>query len=312
MNWIDQHQQAAAVLDALTASICVLNLDGQIVAVNEAWRRFSATNNGSGDYVGESYLQVCDKVAGDDRAVAQDIAKAVRDVLAGRRSLMETEYPCPSAEEQRWFLLRVTELCDKNGDRTGAVVSHQDVTSRRLLEERLKMIADTDELTGLPNRRKFLRLAKDALQAVKKSGARVSLVVLDLDRFKEVNDTLGHDAGDETLRQIADQLSRGLRPGDILARWGGEELVVMLPETDQWGGILVAERLRARIEAYSIETTTASFSVTASFGVTQLLETDDDLRAALARADKALYDAKEAGRNCVRTLSMELIRPEVA
>jgi diguanylate cyclase (GGDEF)-like protein len=303
MNWIDQHHQAAAVLDALTASICVLNLDGKIVAVNEAWRRFSATNNGSGDYVGESYLQVCDKVAGDDRAVAQAVARAVRDVLAGRRSLMETEYPCPSAEEQRWFLLRVTQLWDVKGDRTGAVVSHQDVTSRRLLEERLKMIADTDELTGLPNRRKFLRLAKDALQEVKNSGASVSLVLLDLDRFKEVNDTLGHDAGDETLRQIADQLSRGLRPGDILARWGGEELVAMLPET---------ERLRARIEAYSIETTTASFSVTASFGVTQLLETDDDLRAALSRADKALYDAKEAGRNCVRALSLELIRPEVA
>jgi diguanylate cyclase (GGDEF)-like protein len=203
-------------------------------------------------------------------------------------------------------------LWDVKGDRTGAVVSHQDVTSRRLLEERLKMIADTDELTGLPNRRKFLRLAKDALQEVKNSGASVSLVLLDLDRFKEVNDTLGHDAGDETLRQIADQLSRGLRPGDILARWGGEELVAMLPETDQWGGILLAERLRARIEAYSIETTTASFSVTASFGVTQLLETDDDLRAALSRADKALYDAKEAGRNCVRALSLELIRPEVA
>ncbi|MBX3584970.1 MAG: diguanylate cyclase, partial [Rhizobiaceae bacterium] len=296
----------------LTASICVLDPDGNIVAVNEAWRRFSAANDGRGDYVGESYLQVCDRVAGDDHAIAHEIAKAVRDVLAGRRSLMETEYPCPSSEEQRWFLLRVTELRDKKGNRTGAVVSHQDVTSRRLLEERLKLIADTDELTGLPNRRKFLRLASEALQAVKKASARVSLVVLDLDRFKEVNDKLGHDAGDETLRQIADQLSRGLRPGDILARWGGEELVVLLPQTDQRGAIQLAGRLRARIEGYSIETTSVSFSVTASFGVTQLLENDDDLRAALARADKALYDAKEAGRNRVRSRSLELVRPAVA
>lgn len=137
--------------------------------------------------------------------------------------------------------------------------------------ERLKLIADTDELSGLPNRRKFPRLVFDALSGVKKTGARVGLVVLDLDRFNEVNDRLGHDAGDETLRQIADQLSRGLRPGDILARWGGEELIVLLPDTDQWGGILLAERLRARIERYSIKTTSASFSVRASFGVTQLL-----------------------------------------
>ena len=312
MDGFEQNTQAAAVLDALTASICVLNLEGNIVSVNEAWRRFSATNNGSGDYVGESYLRVCDQVKGDDRAVAQEIAKAVSDVLAGRRSLMETEYPCPSAEEQRWFLLRVTELRDKKSEMIGAVVSHQDVTSRRLLEERLKHIADTDELTGLPNRRKFLRSATEALEAVKASRRSVSLVVLDLDRFKEVNDRLGHDAGDETLRQVADQLSRGLRPGDILARWGGEELVVLLPDTDQWGGVLLAERLRSRIEAYSIETTSASFSVTASFGVTQLLETDDDLRAALARADNALYDAKDAGRNSVRALSLEWVRPEVA
>lgn len=312
MDWVERNQQAGAVLDALTASICVLNLDGKIVAVNDAWRRFSSSNNGNGDYVGESYLGVCDRVAGDDRAVAHDIAKAIRDVLAGRRSLLETEYPCPSSEEQRWFLLRVTELRDKEGERTGAVVSHQDVTSRRLLEERLKLIADTDELTGLPNRRKFLRLASEALQTVKKSGARVSLIVLDLDRFKNINDTLGHDAGDETLRQTADQLSRGLRPGDILARWGGEELVVLLPDTDLSGGLRLAERLRARIGGHSIETTAASFSVTASFGVTHLLATDDDLRAALARADEALYDAKDAGRNCVRGLSLELVRPEVA
>lgn len=312
MDWFDRNQQAAAVLDALTASICVLDLNGNIVAVNDAWRRFSATNNGSSDYVGESYLQVCDSVVGDDRAFAQDVAGAVRDVLAGRRSLLETEYPCPSAEEQRWFLLRVTELREKLGERIGAVVSHQDVTSRRLLEERLKLIADTDELTGLPNRRKFLRLASETLQAVKSTRARGSLIVLDLDRFKDVNDTLGHDAGDETLRQIADQLSRGLRPGDIIARWGGEELVMLLPDTDQRGGVLLAERLRARIAGYSVETTSASFSVTASFGVTQLLENDDDLRAALARADKALYDAKEAGRNRVRVFAFELVQSEVA
>ena len=86
MDGFEQNNQAAAVLDALTASICVLDLEGNIVSVNEAWRRFSATNNGSGDYVGESYMRVCDQVEGDDRAVAQEIEKAVSDVLAGRRS----------------------------------------------------------------------------------------------------------------------------------------------------------------------------------------------------------------------------------
>jgi diguanylate cyclase (GGDEF)-like protein len=312
MDWLEGTQRAAAVLDALTASICVLDLNGNIVGVNDAWRRFSATNSGTGDYVGANYLEVCDRAVGDDQAVAREIGKAVRDILSGRRSLLETEYPCPSAEEQRWFLLRVTELRERNGDRVGAVVSHQDVTSRRLLETRLKLIADTDELTGLPNRLQFLRLASEALQSVKSAGAQVSLVLLDLDHFKHVNDTFGHDAGDETLRQIADQLSRGLRQGDILARWGGEELVVLLPDTDQWGAVLLAERLRARIEAYSVETKPASFTATASFGVTQLREGDADLRAALARADKALYSAKEAGRNRVRAFSLEVVRPEVA
>jgi diguanylate cyclase (GGDEF)-like protein len=312
VDWFEKNQQAGAVLDALTASICVLDLEGTILAVNEAWRKFSASNNGSGDYVGANYLDACDVAPGEDQAIARMIGKAVSDVLLGRRSLLETEYPCPSAEEQRWFLLRVTELRNPDGIIIGAVVTHQDITRRRLLEERLKRLADTDELTGLPNRRMFLRHASEALRRVKKNKAHVSLAILDLDHFKYVNDTYGHDAGDETLRQLADQLSRLLRQGDMLARLGGEEMVVLLPDTDEWSAVLLAERLRARIEGYSVETKVASFGATASFGVTQLLKRDVDLRAGLARADKALYQAKEAGRNRVRAYSAGNRRPEVA
>jgi diguanylate cyclase (GGDEF)-like protein len=310
--WFDKDQLASAVLDALTASICVLDIKGNIVAVNEAWRRFSAANGGCGDYVGANYIQACDAVEGEDQTGAREIGGAVRDVLSGHRALLEMEYPCASAEEQRWFLLRVTELRDARGERIGAVVSHQDVTSRRLLEERLKQLAETDELTGLPNRRKFLRSASDTLQKVKKFHARASVIVLDLDHFKEVNDNYGHEAGDDTLRHLADQLSRGLRQGDILARFGGEEFVILLPDTDEWGAIQLAERLRVRIESYSIETRVASFHATASFGVTQLLARDADMRAALARADTALYEAKEHGRNRVRAYSAQTGQPVVA
>lgn len=305
MDWFDKNQLAGAVLDALTASICVLDISGNIVAVNEAWRRFSAANSGCGDYVGVNYVQACERAEGEGKTIAEEIGRAVRDVLSGRRALLEMEYPCPSAEEQRWFLLRVTELRNARGDRIGAVVSHQDVTSRRLLEERLKQLAETDELTGLPNRRRFLRSASEALQKVKKFQAQFSVIVLDLDHFKQVNDNYGHEAGDETLRQLADQMSRMLRQGDTLARFGGEEFVILLPDTDEWGAVLLAERLRTRIECYSVETRTASVHATASFGVTQLLARDVDMRTALARADTALYEAKEDGRNRVRAFSAE-------
>jgi len=158
----------------------------------------------------------------------------------------------------------------------------------------LEELANTDPLTQLPNRR-ALYLAIGGLLESAARGTPGSLILFDLDHFKSINDTFGHNAGDEVLIGTARLLRATLRPGDQLGRWGGEEFLIALPGVSGVQAEQIAERLRALLEA-------ARFAevgqVTASFGVTACLP-DDDLTRCTARADAALYRAKAAGRNRV-------------
>lgn len=314
MDWLSERQLAGAVLDALTASICVVDHNGVIVAVNEAWRRFSNDNGGKGTYVGENYLEVCRRATGTGADAAHRFGQIVEEVLSGGRYRYETEYPCHSPQVQRWFLACVTRLrlaSDTEADSV-AVISHQDITRRKLMEFELKKLAETDELTGLKNRRKFFASAEKALDRLKREGTPASLFIIDLDHFKSINDTHGHVIGDEALCHAADQFKRAIRRGDVLARIGGEEFAVLLPNTDEWGAIMVAERARASVAKSKLITAAGRLELTASIGVTSLRRSDCNPDAALSRADTALYRAKDEGRNLVRASSMGLVSPVVA
>jgi len=313
MDWLSERRLAGAVLDALTASICVVDHSGVIVAVNEAWRRFSDDNGGNDAFLGMNYIEVCRRATGAGADAAHRFGRNIEEVLTCRRERFETEYPCHSPDTRRWFLTRVTRLDTEavSHDDTDcvAVITHQDITARKLLEFELKKLAETDELTGLKNRRKFLATAGKVLERLKGEGMPASMFIIDLDHFKAINDTHGHAAGDEALRHVAEQFKRGIRRGDLLARIGGEEFAVLLPNTDEWGAIMVAERVRALVASSAAETGEGKLKLTASIGVTSLWKSDSSPDAALGRADVALYRAKEDGRNCVRAATVEFISP---
>jgi diguanylate cyclase (GGDEF)-like protein len=131
-------------------------------------------------------------------------------------------------------------------------------------------------------------------------GHSVSLVLIDIDHFKKVNDTWGHEAGDSVLRQVARTIQDGLRTVDICVRYGGEEIALLLAQTDSAHAVEVAERLRARVAAQPVRHGPAEIPVTASFGVATYPETVKVRDQLFPSADKALYIAKHAGRNCVR------------
>ena len=162
--------------------------------------------------------------------------------------------------------------------------------------KKYEVMASTDSLTGLYNRRKFLELYNSSVLTMEQRGNEMSLLILDIDYFKKVNDTFGHGVGDGVLIQISHALLKNLRNIDIVCRWGGEEFVVLLPAVDLNNAMFLAEKLRCSIEAMNIDTVG---KVSASFGVTQV-NIGDDLEDVVARADAALYEAKASGRNCVR------------
>ncbi|MEZ4222156.1 MAG: diguanylate cyclase [Polyangiaceae bacterium] len=167
--------------------------------------------------------------------------------------------------------------------------------------ERLKDLAATDALTELPNRRAFNdALIRDLARAERERTA-LSLIMVDVDHFKRVNDLCGHQAGDLVLSTIAGVIKRLVRTGDVVARFGGEEFVVLLPRTEADGAGVVAERLRRGVEAEELCTERGDLKVTASFGVATLMRpTRKDGARLVSLADEALYAAKDAGRNRVK------------
>jgi diguanylate cyclase (GGDEF)-like protein len=179
----------------------------------------------------------------------------------------------------------------------------QDVTERKRLEQQLEYHANHDSLTSLANRRHFLDLAQQELLRARRYGSPLAIAMLDLDHFKSVNDTYGHEAGDRVLRQFAD-IARGvLREVDIMGRLGGEEFAVLFPETNGANALEVAERVREAIAGSDIAMEREpAIRISVSIGVTAYLATDSNLDMLLGRADQALYEAKRAGRNRTRPL----------
>ncbi len=164
----------------------------------------------------------------------------------------------------------------------------------------LRELATHDQLTGLLNRREFDRLLAEEAERSKRFGRSFALVLGDIDHFKEVNDTHGHPAGDAVLREVARRLTDGLRSVDRLARFGGEELAMILMETDRAAALEAARRARAALERSPIAINGGPpLHMTMSFGVAVMPQDADSAEAMLAAADKALYAAKAGGRNRV-------------
>ncbi len=158
-------------------------------------------------------------------------------------------------------------------------------------------IASKDSLTGLYNRRKFSNLYLSSFLAFKQRHNEMSLIMLDIDYFKKVNDICGHNVGDKVLVKVAHTVLKTLRNIDIVCRWGGEEFIALLPTASLENATILAEKIRANIEELEIDLVG---HISASFGVAQVSE-NDEMQALINRADKALYLAKESGRNCVKT-----------
>ncbi len=304
---------AGAILDSLSANVALVDSTGVIIAANAAWKRF-ANDNRCGNhayYIGTNYLAICeDAVRRDGDSTAAAALNGIRSVLRREQDSFTLEYPCHSHAEKRWFRLRATRL--SMDGLTACVVAHENITTEKIAEEALReaerklreslereqVLARTDGLTGLSNRRHFLELAEHEFAVAQRYGQPLSVVLFDIDGFKHVNDTLGHLAGDDILKDVARRASEQLRSADVLARYGGEEFIVLVPESTAQSAAVVAERIRKGIAERSIHTAAGTAAVTISAGVGEIQSKSDTLADLIRRADQALYDAKGKGRNC--------------
>jgi diguanylate cyclase (GGDEF)-like protein len=183
-------------------------------------------------------------------------------------------------------------------------ISNQLISELRSAEIRLYEMATRDFLTGLLNRREGLRRFREEISKSRRTNQALSAIILDIDHFKNVNDTYGHLVGDKVLQHLPETLMPVLRDYDIFCRYGGEEFLLILPSTPLGVGVEIAERLRKRIEQskYLVDKKT-TVTMTISLGVAQLAENEND-NSLIYRVDQALYNAKDKGRNCVSFVEM--------
>ncbi|WP_375503033.1 diguanylate cyclase domain-containing protein [uncultured Jatrophihabitans sp.] len=286
---------ADAVLDALPDATAVIDGNGTIVAVNKAWRMVAVDNGGQPEAtgVGVNYLAICARSAAAGCADAAAVADGIRTVLQGQTHHVELEYPCPSPAVSRWFLLRIAPLAPPAH---GAVISHVNITRRKQAERELAHAAAHDPLTAVANRTLFTAKLTKALTPPNGRTARggVGVLYLDLDGFKPVNDTFGHEAGDEVLLTTAQRLRQVVRPQDTVGRLGGDEFAVVAPRITADGLDALAARITAALHQPHL-VHGQHVQVPASVGAHLALPGEAPAHA-LRQADRAMYAVKRSRR----------------
>ncbi|MHB8806266.1 MAG: histidine kinase N-terminal 7TM domain-containing diguanylate cyclase [Anaerolineaceae bacterium] len=227
------------------------------------------------------------KVFGNDSPLTKLIREGSKEVIKLQRE--KSTYRCSMLP-----LYNLQKKC------VGKVVTMQDYTEVEELVKQLSNLATLDYLTGIYNRRHFYELAAKEVARAERLDKQLSLILFDLDDFKLINDTLGHSAGDAVLKFIVTLILERLRSYDIFGRFGGDEFLILLPETDITAAQALAEELRILLEKSAIPFEGQTIKITGSFGVASvILKQAAPFEDLVRRADKAVYEAKDSGRNCV-------------
>lgn len=253
----------------------------------------------------------------DDEVIGQSTRllhglKTDPQTVAAVRAAMETQRPIrvdllnySRDGEEFWIDTHIVPLRDAHGRVTHFATIGRDLTATKRLQQELRLMASTDPLTGLLNRRRFLEQAESDFQRSQRYQHELAVVMIDIDHFKAINDTHGHFAGDQVLVAMSRATENLLRNTDILGRWGGEEFVILMPETPLAGAAILAERLREELTRLAVDTTGGALRFTVSAGVAARGGADASFTAIMQRADSALYAAKHHGRNRIQVLTAE-------
>ncbi len=279
------------IFDSIQDPFCILDRDYKIVRTNEAYSQ--KKNKPVKKLIGER----CYEILYERNSVCEDCV-VEKAFMSGDPCAKEKRLTSPDGTEE-WMEIYTYPIIDESRVVLHVIEYVRDITERKRMEEELKKLASTDRLTQAYNRLKFEEIITREIERVKRYNQLLSMAMLDIDYFKKVNDTYGHLVGDYVLKTIADIVRENIRKIDYLVRWGGEEFMIIFPETDLERTKELAERIRKVIGNYSFD---KAGKVTVSFGVSQFKEgdTEDDF---IKRVDDAMYKAKTNGRNRVEATS---------
>ncbi|MBM96270.1 MAG: hypothetical protein CMI09_10565 [Oceanospirillaceae bacterium] len=301
------HIQGA--LDYSPAAIIIAAApSGEILYVNEAVRKFRGhTDSPLTGIQLEQYMMSWKEFDANGRQLSSEEMPLGVAISQGRAVDNQEIIVELDDGSRKWALASAAPIFDDDGEIIAGSVIWYDITERKQLEAKLKQEADFDCLTGVFSRHRFMESAERILERFQRDYQSMSVLMFDLDYFKDVNDYYGHAAGDEVLRSFAGIIKRGVRPSDIIGRVGGEEFVLILQGADLDIGTRIGEKLRSEVERSAITTDTGEVSITTSIGVSspgilqQQIGHFPSLDELLANADAALYEAKHKGRNRVET-----------
>jgi diguanylate cyclase (GGDEF)-like protein/PAS domain S-box-containing protein len=281
----------ADLIDHSNAATYVKNCEGRFLLVN---RKFE-------EVTGKSREQALGRKETElfPEAIAEAYRRVDLEVMSSGR-MVEAEEVLKNEKGESFFLSVKFPTKNSAGEITGICGMSTDITQIKRYQKELERLSQYDTLTNLFNRRHFVGLAKHELNRCSRYGGNLSVMMLDIDHFKQVNDGYGHKTGDLVLSKIGQQISATLRDTDIAGRMGGEEFAILLPETDLEQARMVAERLRKQVAEMAIDIGDGkTLNCTLSIGIASKLDKQTDLEDLLHQADTALYAAKNAGRNKV-------------
>ena len=289
-----EQERALVTLGSIADGVITTDEQGRVKYLNAAAERLTGWD--SAEARGFPFAQIFKNCDDQD-----DIEEKLQKVLAGsslNEDFNQTTLQGRTGNEQP-ISYTLAPIKDQFGDIFGCVAVFHDVTSTQALQRKLSYQATHDDLTGVLNRNGFERVAQKLLNRSMNLGEQHVLGFMDLDQFKAVNDTCGHQAGDELLRQIAQLIKKQLRSDDTLARMGGDEFCILLQNCNEDNGLHIAEIIRDAIAAYRFSWDGKQFSVGASIGLVKITHETPSLHKLMSLADSACYAAKDQGRNRV-------------
>lgn len=293
-NMTNEKNKYLTIFESLAMPVFIVDLDGGIEHMNHA-------GSGMLNYAAAPGIQYdaendTDKLSFID--VFPWLKKFFKNFILGTKT--QNAFETAKSDNGQFFFISFSRSLDISGRFSSIIVVIEDITKRKTMEKELEKLATTDPLTGAKNRRSFLNLLEKEMRRSKRYKYSFALLMMDIDHFKKVNDNFGHEIGDKILKLLVAKSYSVLRDSDLFGRWGGEEFIILLPETDFFHASCAAERLRGELEKSELVTNDGTnIKFTVSIGFTVIEDKNIEVDEIINKADKALFMAKKKGRNQV-------------